>query len=118
MAPERAAHLLAKAQAWRALQEALDRAGLSWTVFPDGATVRASPRAAYEPNALVACGEPVPPDAIEIPCFDGQLLRLLSPRRLPSGVQGSRPACRKKKVQSQRLSSIDSQLPERGAWLV
>ena len=67
MAPERAAHLLTKAQAWRALREGVERAGLSCTVFPDGATVRVSPRAAYEPDALVACGEPVPPDAIEIP---------------------------------------------------
>ena len=67
MAPERAAHLLTKAQAWAAIRRAVDRAALPCTVFPDGATVRISAHSAFEPDALVACGAPVPPDAIEIP---------------------------------------------------
>lgn len=66
MAPERAAHLLTKAQAWRGLRDAVERAGLACTVFPDGATVRVSPRTAFEPQALVTC-ETVPPDTTEIP---------------------------------------------------
>ncbi|RBP13828.1 Uma2 family endonuclease [Roseiarcus fermentans] len=67
MAPERAAHLLTKAQAWDALYRAVGRAGLPCTVFPDGATVRVSARTAFEPDALVTCDPRVPPDAIEIP---------------------------------------------------
>ena len=67
MAPEKAAHLLTKAEAWAALRRAVERAGLPCMAFPDGATVRTAPHSAFEPDALVACGEPVPPDAIEIP---------------------------------------------------
>jgi Uma2 family endonuclease len=67
MAPERAAHLLSKGEAWAALRRAVERADFSCTVFPDGATVRISARTAFEPDALVTCGAPVPPDAIEIP---------------------------------------------------
>jgi Uma2 family endonuclease len=67
MAPERAAHLLSKAQAWAVFQRAIERAGLPCTAFPDGATVRVSSRTAFEPDALVTCGAPVPPDAVEIP---------------------------------------------------
>ncbi len=67
MAPERAAHLLSKARAWAAFQRAIERAGLPCTAFPDGATVRVCSRTAFEPDALVSCGAPVPPDAVEIP---------------------------------------------------
>ena len=67
MAPERAAHLLTKAQAWAGLYRAVERAGLPCTVFPDGATVRVSAHTAFEPDALVTCDPHVPPDAIEIP---------------------------------------------------
>ena len=67
MAPETAAHLLTKARAWAELQQAVERAGLPCTVFPDGATVRMSNQSAFEPDALVVCGDPVPPETIEIP---------------------------------------------------
>lgn len=67
MAPERASHLLTKARAWASLQRAVEAAGLRCTVFPDGATVRTSTLSAFEPDALVTCGEPPPDDAIEIP---------------------------------------------------
>ena len=67
MAPERAAHLEAKAQVWSALERAIGRARLPCTAFPSGATVRVSARTAFEPDALVYCGPRLPPDAIEIP---------------------------------------------------
>ncbi len=67
MAPERVAHLEAKAEALFALRRAIERAGVACRVLPDGATVRVSFRNAFEPDALVYCGERLPPDAIEIP---------------------------------------------------
>ena len=36
-------------------------------MLPDGMTVRISPRVAYEPDALVYCGERLPGDAVEVP---------------------------------------------------
>ena len=67
MSPERSLHLLAKAEAYTALRDAISRARLTCTAYPDGATVRVSPRSAFEPDALVRCGPPLPPFAIEIP---------------------------------------------------
>ncbi len=67
MAPERAAHLEAKALAWRSLQQAIERAKAPCQALPDGATVRISSHTAFEPDALVYCGERLPPDAIIIP---------------------------------------------------
>jgi Uma2 family endonuclease len=67
MSPERVAHLVTKATAFLALTRALDRAGASCHVLPDGATVRVDPHTAFEPDALVYCGERLPPRAIEVP---------------------------------------------------
>ena len=67
MAPERAAHLEAKAQAWAGLQRAIERAKAPCRALPDGATVRVSRRTAFEPDALVYCGPRLSPEAIEIP---------------------------------------------------
>lgn len=67
MAPERAAHLEAKAQAWAALARAIERTSAACRALPDGATVRVSARTAFEPDALVYCGPRLHPDAIEIP---------------------------------------------------
>jgi Uma2 family endonuclease len=41
-------------------------AGLPCEVFTDGMAIRIDARTTYEPDASVACGFPVPPDAIEI----------------------------------------------------
>ena len=67
MASERSGHLLAKGEAYVALRESIARAGLTCTAYPDGATVRISARSAFEPDALVRCGPPLPFGAIEIP---------------------------------------------------
>jgi len=67
MSPERVAHLETKAQAMVALRRAVERAGAPCRVFPDGATVRIDAHTAFEPDALVYCGQRLPADAIEFP---------------------------------------------------
>ena len=66
MAPERSAHLLSKGAVYIALVEAIRRAGLACTAYPDGATVRTASHSAYEPDALVRCGAPLPRDQVKI----------------------------------------------------
>ncbi len=67
MSPERVAHAETKAEAWAALRHAVERAGAPCRATPDGMTVRISARMAFEPDALVYCGERLPPGAIEVP---------------------------------------------------
>jgi Uma2 family endonuclease len=64
MAPERAAHVRLKFQIARRLAEAIEAAGLPCEVFADGLTVAVDDDTLYEPDALVRCGDPLPPDAI------------------------------------------------------
>jgi Uma2 family endonuclease len=66
-APERAAHWKAKANIWAAFRDAISRAGLTCYAVPDGATVRVSKNTAFEPLAMVYCGEEERVDAIEVP---------------------------------------------------
>jgi Uma2 family endonuclease len=66
MAPERAAHARTKFRAAKTLDGAVARAGLPCEVFTDGMAIRVDARTTYEPNASVACGLPVPADAVEI----------------------------------------------------
>ncbi len=67
MSPERAGHWKTKGAAFVALRSAIKSADLNCHAVPDGATVRISPRTAFEPDALVYCGEEVPSDSLEIP---------------------------------------------------
>ncbi len=67
MSPERAGHWKTKAAAFIALRQAIKSAGLNCHAVPDGATVRISERTAFEPDALVYCGEEVPSSALEVP---------------------------------------------------
>ena len=67
MSPERVAHAETKAEAWAALRNAIGRAGAPCHAMPDGMTVRISARMAFEPDALVYCGERLPPGGIEVP---------------------------------------------------
>jgi len=55
MAPERARHNLVKAAVFRALDDAVKRAGLPCTVFTDGMTVVIDDEHAREPDAAVQC---------------------------------------------------------------
>jgi Uma2 family endonuclease len=57
MPPERAAHARLKARIWRALENAIAERGAPCEALPDGMTVRIDARTAYEPDALVHCGE-------------------------------------------------------------
>lgn len=64
MSPERARHNLAKARLWRALTDAVERAGLRCTVFTDGMTVVIDQDNSREPDVVIQCGPPVDPDAV------------------------------------------------------
>jgi Uma2 family endonuclease len=55
MAPERARHNLAKAAVFRALSDAVAKAGLPCTVFTDGMTVVIDNDTSREPDAAVQC---------------------------------------------------------------
>jgi Uma2 family endonuclease len=63
MAPERLRHLVVKGAAFVALSEAVKRAGLPCTVFPDGATVVIDHEHAREPDVAVQCGDAFDPEA-------------------------------------------------------
>ena len=67
MSPDRAVHWTVKGAVFIALRDAINAAGLSCYAVPDGATVRISPRTAFEPDALVYCGEKVGRDSLEVP---------------------------------------------------
>jgi Uma2 family endonuclease len=66
MAPERSAHALTKANVWRRLTEAIERDALLCIVYPDGMAVVIDETTTYEPDALVRCGPPVPPDTVKL----------------------------------------------------
>ena len=67
MSPETVGHLEAKAAVHAALLAGIRALGLPCYVLPDGATVRIDNETAYEPDALVYCGQKLPPSALEIP---------------------------------------------------
>ena len=67
MSPERAVHWKTKGAVFIALSDAIRAAGLKCHAVPDGATVRISQRTAFEPDALVYCGEEVSSDSLEVP---------------------------------------------------
>jgi Uma2 family endonuclease len=67
MAPERGAHLRAKAEAYVALRTAIRAAGLNCEALPDGATVRIDDSTAYEPDVTVTCRERMPANDVLAP---------------------------------------------------
>jgi hypothetical protein len=67
MAPERAAHARLKSEVWLALREGIKTAGLPCEALPDGMTVKIDARTAYEPDALVHCGEPLSDQTVIVP---------------------------------------------------
>ena len=66
-AAETVRHALTKRAVERALQSGIDQAGLNCTVYPDGVSVRVSDDTAYEPDAVVRCGDPIDLDALDVP---------------------------------------------------
>lgn len=67
MSPERVLHAEVKFAVSRTLRDAIRSAGVPCRAMPDGMTVRIDDHTAFEPDALVYCGERAAPDAIEIP---------------------------------------------------
>jgi Uma2 family endonuclease len=67
MTPERAEHVQAKLGAATALGAAIQHAGLACQAFVEGLAVVIDEATAYEPDALVNCGEPVPRDSMTAP---------------------------------------------------
>lgn len=67
MSPERVGHTRTKYAVSAALTAAIASAGLQCEMLMDGATVRVDGKTAFEPDALVRCGKPLPSDAIETP---------------------------------------------------
>lgn len=67
MSPEGAGHAKAKFAVQAALAAGIRARGLPCHMMPDGMTVRIDKATAFEPDALVYCGEEVAPSALEIP---------------------------------------------------
>ena len=67
MAPERVEHVRAKFAISRALAAAIEKAGLSCEAFVDGLSVAIDSDTAYEPDALVNCGEKIPTGSMLAP---------------------------------------------------
>ena len=66
MSPEGAGHAEKKAAVHAALLAGIRTRGLACYPLPDGMTVRINDVTAYEPDALVYCGEKLPPTAVEV----------------------------------------------------
>lgn len=67
MAPERYAHVRAKGLAYRALGDAIARAGLPCEAIVDGMAVRVDPATIYQPDVILRCGEPLDADTVIAP---------------------------------------------------
>ena len=66
MSPESAGHAETKAAVYAALLAGIRARNLPCYALPDGMTVRIDESTAYEPDALVYCGEKLPSKAIEV----------------------------------------------------
>jgi Uma2 family endonuclease len=67
MSPERVEHIEAKFAAALALKSAISRAGLPCHALADGATVQIDQHTAYEPDALVYCGDKLARGTVVVP---------------------------------------------------
>jgi Uma2 family endonuclease len=67
MSPEGAEHAEVKFAVQAALASSIKARGLPCRMMPDGMTVRVDAKTAFEPDALVYCGERVARGAFEIP---------------------------------------------------
>jgi Uma2 family endonuclease len=67
MSPEVVGHTKTKGAIHAALLAGIRQRGLPCHALPDGATVRIDKATAYEPDALVYCGQELPPTALEVP---------------------------------------------------
>jgi Uma2 family endonuclease len=67
MSPETIGHAKIKAAVHTALSAAARRSSQPCHVLPDGVIIRVDKSTAYEPDALVYCGEELPSTALEVP---------------------------------------------------
>ena len=67
MTPQRVQHAAVKFAVQAALEAAIRAAGAGCHMLPDGMTVRIDEATAYEPDALVYCGQRLLEDAVEVP---------------------------------------------------
>ncbi|MFZ1107759.1 MAG: Uma2 family endonuclease [Rhodomicrobium sp.] len=67
MSPQRVAHAVTKLNAVNALKAAIAKTGVPCRALPDGLTVRIGKTTAFEPDALVYSGAPLPGGAVEVP---------------------------------------------------
>jgi Uma2 family endonuclease len=67
MSPEGAGHAKAKFAIQTALAAGIRARDLPCHMLPDGMTVRVDARTAFEPDALIYCGQEVAPSSTEIP---------------------------------------------------
>lgn len=67
MSPETIGHAKIKGRVYAALLAAIGKSGRACHVLPDGATVRVDDATAYEPDALVYCGQEHALSATEVP---------------------------------------------------
>jgi Uma2 family endonuclease len=78
MAPERSEHVQTKRRAANVLEAAIARAGLACEAFVDGLAVIVDDETSYLPDAVVNCGQPVPPDSLVAP-YPIIVVEVLSP---------------------------------------
>lgn len=78
MSPERNRHSLVKLDCAVSLRQAVLDAGVSCTVFGDGATVVIDDSTVYEPDVTVQCNESIDLDAVTVP-HPSILVEVLSP---------------------------------------
>ncbi len=64
MSPEQIQHVRIKSRIWAALDRAITAAGLNCEALGDGVAIEVDEDADYEPDAVVNCGPPAPPDAV------------------------------------------------------
>lgn len=67
MSPEVVGHTETKGNLYGALVAGIRQQHLACHALPDGATVRIDQETAYEPDALVYCGQKLAPTALEVP---------------------------------------------------
>lgn len=67
MSPETVGHIEAKGAVYTALRTGVRERNLPCHVLTDGATVRIDDQTAYEPDALVYCGDKLASSVLEIP---------------------------------------------------
>lgn len=64
MTPERVQHVRLKNRVWAALDRAIRAAGLECEALGDGITIEVDANTDYEPDAMMNCGPPMPPDSM------------------------------------------------------